>query len=200
VIRKTWSGVKIILMSASDITLYGERDEIIHKARVNGACHLLCKPFGLKLLKEIVHRTLSEDHHDGWSRENFVVEHKRNAERKEWSKRFYFSSSVIRDGEIKRLSFPAESVNISDDGMELITACCLQPADIISFADNDLGRKEGVVVWSNLLDDQQQYRVGIFLLAISSCCDFSLPRQGRMGCRTVSARGGQRAPQASRAA
>ncbi|MHB8791440.1 MAG: response regulator [Desulfobulbaceae bacterium] len=161
VIRNAWPGMKIILMTANDITLYEDSDEVIHKAKSNGACHLLCKPFNLKLLKEVVLRTLREDSDDAWFGENFVVGATRNAERKPWRKQLNFFSSVIRDGEIQRLNFPAESVNIGDDGIELITSCYLQPADIISFDDDDLGgRKEGVVVWSSILDEQR-YRVDI---------------------------------------
>lgn len=161
VIRNAWPGMKIILMTANDITLYEDSDEVIRKAKSNGACHLLCKPFNLKLLKEVVLRTLREDSGDAWFGENFVVGATRNAERKPWRKQLYFSSSVIRDGEIQRLNFPAESVNIGDDGIELITSCYLQPADIVSFDDDDLGgRKEGVVVLSSILDDQR-YRVDI---------------------------------------
>lgn len=159
-IRSAWPGMKIILMSANDIALYEDPDGVIHKARSNGACHLLCKPFNLKLLKDIVLRTLREDCGDAWFTENFVVGAIRNAERKPWRKILSFSSSVIRDGAIQRLNFPAESVNLGDDGLELITTCYLEPADIVSFDDEDLGRKEGVVVRSSILDDQR-YKVDI---------------------------------------
>lgn len=160
-IRNTWPGMKIILMTANDITLYEDSDKVIHKAKSNGASHLLCKPFNLKLLKEVVLRALREDFDDTWLEGNFVVGATRNAERKPWRKQLYFSSSIIKDGKIRRLNFPAESVNIGDDGIELITPCSLRPADIVSFNDDDLGgRKEGVVVWSSILDDQR-YRVDI---------------------------------------
>mgnify|MGYP003780359975 CR=1 FL=1 len=41
-VRDHWPDIKIILMSANDITFYDNLPEIIDKARANGACHILC--------------------------------------------------------------------------------------------------------------------------------------------------------------
>lgn len=160
VVRNSWPDMKIILMTANDLTVYDNEDEIIHKAKTCGACHLLCKPFDTKLLKDVVFHALEEDDGAAWFRENFLIRNKRMAKRKTWCKKINFSLSVIKDGEIKRLNFPAESVNISEDGIELITACLLKPAEIVSFDDDDLGRKNGMVIWSSQLDDQR-YAAGI---------------------------------------
>jgi DNA-binding response OmpR family regulator len=160
VIRNTWPLIKIILMSANDFTLYGGTDEIIHQARTNGASHLLRKPFCLKSLKKIVSQLLGGHGDDDGDRNNFLIGTKRKAERKAWSKTIHFSRKLIRDGEIRRLNFPAESVNITKYGILLITTCLLSPTDIVSFDDENLGQKVGVVIWCNQLDDRR-YRVGI---------------------------------------
>ena len=59
----------------------------------------------------------------------------------------------INDGEVRRIIVPAESKDISDDGIGLITPRPLKKNQIISF-DEDMERKSGVVVWSSLLHDQ----------------------------------------------
>lgn len=159
-IRNSWPNMRIILMTATDITLYHNPEEIIHKAKKNGASHLLCKPFELQLLKDVVYNILQDNCDDSWYKENFVICNKRMATRKKWCKKINFSVKVIKDGGVKRLHYPAESVNISDDGIELITAYLLKPAEVVCFDDDDLGRKEGLVIWSNRIDDQR-YMAGI---------------------------------------
>jgi CheY-like chemotaxis protein len=159
VIKNVGPDMKIILMTTNDITASDDADEIIDKAKTNGARHLLCKPFDLKLMKDVVCHTMSEDCGEAWFREHFLIRDKRMAKRKSWCKTINYSSSVIKDGEIKRLNFPAESVNMSEDGIELITACLLKPAEIVSF-DDELGRKDGRVIWSSQLADQR-YAAGI---------------------------------------
>jgi hypothetical protein len=62
--------------------------------------------------------------------------------------------SIIMDGEVKRSIFPAESVNINEDGVEIITPCSLKPQQVISF-DEALEKKSGVVVWSNRTGDNR---------------------------------------------
>ena len=51
VVRDLCPDIKIILMTAGDITLDDELNENIQKAKANGVCHFLCKPFDLDELK-----------------------------------------------------------------------------------------------------------------------------------------------------
>lgn len=154
-IRDRWPDIKIILMTACDITLYENFIEIIDTAKSNGVCHLLCKPFDLRKLREVVSHALCEDGHDDWCGENFIVnDARRSSTRKKWCKNFNFSMNEIKDGEVKRSSFPAESININDDGIVIMTPCSLKPMQVISF-DETLDQKSGVVVWSSLLEDNR---------------------------------------------
>ena len=60
-VRELCPEMKIILMTASDITLDNELNENIQKAKANGACHFLCKPFNLDELKNVIARVLRKD-------------------------------------------------------------------------------------------------------------------------------------------
>ncbi|MCL7487987.1 MAG: response regulator [Desulfobulbaceae bacterium] len=159
-IRDRWPDIKILLMTACDITLYENFTELIDIARSNGACHLLCKPFDLKQLREVISHALCEDGHDDWCEESFIInDARRSSTRKKWCKKFNFSMSEIKDGEVKRSIFPAESININSDGVVIITSCSLKPMQVISF-DEALDQKSGVVVWSSLLEDNR-YKAGV---------------------------------------
>jgi CheY-like chemotaxis protein len=162
VIRHFCPETKIFLMTASDISLDDDFDENIQKAKTNGASHLLSKPFNLKQLKEFIFHALREDGNGGnddWFKESFGVNTRRMVKRKKWIERIHFFMNEINEGEVKRMVFLAESEDISDEGIGLITPCPLKTNHVISF-DEDLGKKSGVVVWSRLLDDQR-CRAGI---------------------------------------
>jgi hypothetical protein len=109
----------------------------------------------LRKLREVVSHALCEEGHDDWCGENFIVnDARRRLPRKKWCQKFNFSMNEIRDGVVKRSSFPAESININDDGIVIMTPCSLKPMQVISF-DEGLDQKSGVVVWSSLLEDNR---------------------------------------------
>lgn len=60
-IREQWPEMMIILMTTCDISPHEEINEYILQAEKNGASHLLCKPFDLQQLKDIVAHGLNED-------------------------------------------------------------------------------------------------------------------------------------------
>ncbi len=162
VIKHFCPEMKIILMSADDITLDSDLDGNIKKAKKNGADHFLSKPFDLKQLKKFIFHVLNEGdnvNNDGWFMESYGVKKKRRMVRKKRIERIHFSMNEINDGEVRRIIVPAESKDISDDGIGLIIPRPLKKNQIISF-DEDMERKSGVVVWSSLLHDQR-CRVGI---------------------------------------
>lgn len=160
IIRRKWPTIKIIQMTASDITNEKNLEVLIKKAKENGICHILCKPFDLVQLKEIVSYTLDGDGSDSWYTENFIInDARRNTQRRTWNKKFHFFMSRIKDGQVKREVYPAESLNINENGVVIITPCTLKPTQVISF-DETLEKKSGVVVWSDVLDDEL-YKAGI---------------------------------------
>jgi two-component system, response regulator, stage 0 sporulation protein F len=162
VIRDFCPKIKIILMTTSDLALDDAMNENIRKAKANGACNFLCKPFDLKQLRGVIASVLRENGGKEVAdrfEQDFAVRTRRRETRKKWPARINFFMSVINGGEVKRRIFPAETVDVSEDGVGLITPCPLKPTQVISF-DETLGRRSGVVVWSNLLDDRR-CRAGI---------------------------------------
>jgi CheY-like chemotaxis protein len=162
VIKDFCPKIKIILMTTSDIIPDEVMYENIRKAMANGACNFLCKPFDLKQLREVIAGALWENGGKGAddrSEQDFAVRTRRREPRRKWPVRINFFMSVINGGEVKRRIFPAETVDISEDGVGLVTPCPLKPTQVISF-DETLERRSGVVVWSSLLDDHR-CRAGI---------------------------------------
>lgn len=162
VIKDFCPKIKIILMTTSDIALDDAMSENVQRAMAIGACQFLPKPFDLKQLREVIFGVLggdgATDGEDGFA-QRFAVKTRRREPRQQWPARINFFMSVINDGQVKRRIFPAETVDISEDGIGLITPCPLKPTQIISF-DESLDRRSGVVVWSSLIDDQR-CRAGI---------------------------------------
>jgi CheY-like chemotaxis protein len=162
VIKDFCPKIKIILMTTSDIIPDEVMNENIRKAMANGACNFLCKPFDLKQLREVIAGALwgnGGKGADDRSEQDFAVRTRRREPRRKWPVRINFFMSVINGGEVKRRIFPAETVDISEDGIGLVTPCPLKPTQVISF-DETLNRRSGVVVWSSLLDDRR-CRAGI---------------------------------------
>ena len=156
-IRDTCPEMKIIMMTSSDSDLNDDLNEKINNAKEKKTCHFLCKPFDLSQLKDVIFRVLKEDSDDqtvDWFEENFAIISRRRVERKKMSKKIDFCVSMINDGQVKRRTFTAETVDISDDGIGLLSPYPLKPSDVISF-DENVGRKSGVVVWSSILNGQQ---------------------------------------------
>ena len=156
-IRATCPKMKIIMMTSSDSDLGDDLNEKINNAREKKACHFLCKPFDLSQLKDVIFRVLQENSDDetiSWFEENFAIISRRRVERKKMSQKIDFCVSIINDGEVKRKTFTAETVDISDDGIGLLSPYPLKASDVLSF-DENVGRKSGVVVWSSMFNGQQ---------------------------------------------
>ena len=96
---------------------------------------------------------------DDWFEESMAVISRRRVERKKWSRKIDYSVSVISGGEVRRRLFPAESIDLGDDGIGLLSLYPLKTGEVVSFSE-DLENKSGVVVWSNMLDEHQ-CRAGI---------------------------------------
>jgi len=150
------------MMTASFIVQDDELRKQVDEAMNNGACYFIYKPFDLRQLKEVVSRVLKNgrdfnngDHFD----ESSSVITQRRMQRKKFTDEINFYIRVIDGGEIKRWSSRAESVDINDDGIGLVTRYPLKASQIISF-DEDLQKKSGVVVWSRMLDNHK-CRAGI---------------------------------------
>jgi len=161
-VRDLCPEMKIILMTASDITLDDDLNENIQKAKAKGACHFLCKPFDLGELKDVLSRVLQKDIPDDngdWFEESLAVISRRRVERKKWSTKLDFFVSVISEGEVRRRAFSAESIDLGDDGIGLLSLYPLKTNEVVSFGA-DMGHKSGVVVWSNMLDEHR-CRAGI---------------------------------------
>jgi len=154
-IRDFCPGIKFILMTSDYVALNDELRQNIAKAEATGEFHLLPKPFGLTQLNEAVLRALKNK--DGVGKcdkitETFSGISRRQLERTQWHESIHFSMSTISDGQVKRMTYAAEIVDITDNGIGLTTSCPLKPNQVISF-DEGLERKTGVVLWSCLLDD-----------------------------------------------
>ena len=67
--------------------------------------------------------------------------------------------SVIERGNYTRKSFEARTVDISEDGIGLLTPHPLNESQIISF-DERVDNRTGVVVWSKMIDEEN-CRVGV---------------------------------------
>jgi len=151
-LRSHWPEMEIILMTAGDRDLEGK----LTRVRKKWPCHLLYKPFGLQHLKDALTHALNENDKGRAvvrSKSGFVGPDRRRVERISWFKDILFSISVINDGEVRRRTFQAKSLNICEHGMVMVTPCLLKPDQVLSF-DKELGHRSGVVVWSSLLEDQ----------------------------------------------
>jgi len=161
-IRDLCPDMKIIMMTASDIGLDDKSNEDMQEAKAKETCHFLCKPFDIDELKHIIARVIWQDGPvagDGWFEAGRAVISRRRVERKTWSRKIDFSVSVISEGEVMRKVFAAESIDLGDDGIGLLSLYPLKKGEIVSFAD-DLEHKSGIVVWSSMLDEHQ-CRAGI---------------------------------------
>ena len=159
VIKDVCPKTKIIVMTASFIVQDEDINKHIDDAMRNGACYFIYKPFDLRQLKDVVARVLwdKEDlsrNNGARIEEDAAVLTQRKLQRKEYCNEIYFFISIINDGEVKRWRTRAESVDINDDGIGLVTTYPLRVSQIIGF-DEDLQKKSGVVVWSRMLEDQK---------------------------------------------
>jgi DNA-binding response OmpR family regulator len=164
IIKDICPKTKIIVMTASFIVKDEEINKHISDAMRNGACYFIYKPFDLRQLKEVVARVMGDENRDkkengaGMDEEASVLS-QRKQQRKACCDTIHFYVSVINDGEVKRWRTQAETVDISDDGIGIVTSYPLKESQIIGF-DEALQKKSGVVVWSRMMENQK-CRAGI---------------------------------------
>lgn len=162
IIKDICPKIQIIVMTASFIDQNSEFSDQINEAMLSGACYFIYKPFDLRQLKDIVSRIIWDDGDFNYGvrfDENNPGITQRKLKRRQFTDKIHFFINVIDQGEVKRWSTQAESVDINEDGIGLVTAYPLKTSQIIGF-DEDLEKKSGVVVWSRMVDNQQ-CRAGI---------------------------------------
>jgi DNA-binding response OmpR family regulator len=153
IIKDICPETKVIIMTAS-CTDSDDLSENITLAIKNGACQFIPKPFNLGEIPDIVERAMKDENnfHTGFRFvDNTFVEKKRKSPRVPYHESINFFMTVIDQGESKRWTMQAKSVDISDRGIGLLTNYPLKESQIISFGD-DLANKMGVVVWSTMFD------------------------------------------------
>ena len=155
IIKEICPKTKVIIMTASYVNC-NDLSENIKVAIKNGACHFIPKPFNLCEVTDIVERVLknNDNFHTGFRFVgNSFVKKKRKFPRTPYYESINFFITVIDQGETKRWTLQAKSVDISDSGIGLLTNYPLKESQVISFGD-DLANKTGVVVWSTMFDSK----------------------------------------------
>lgn len=155
-IKDSCPKTKVIIMTASYVNCNDNLSENIKLAMKNGACQFIPKPFNLCEMTDIVERALqnTEDFHTGFRFiDNSFVQKKRKFPRAPYYETIDFFTTVIDQGETKRRTIQAKSVDISTSGIGLLTDYPLKESQVISFGD-DLAHKSGVVVWSTMYESK----------------------------------------------
>ncbi len=150
-IRNICPETKIIVMTASHI----DDDELssnIKEAAENGACHFLAKPFALNEVREIIHQALHNEDFQTKMRfsDNNFVRRTRKFTRRPHSQPLALAMNVIGEGKTHRWSTEAESFDISEGGVGLLSNHPLPVSQVLSLKSTTL-EKTGVVVWSRML-------------------------------------------------
>ena len=156
IIKEICPKTKVIIMTASFVDCDDELSENIQHAMQNGACHFIPKPFNLRDVTDVVDRALKDEDkfHTGFRLAgNSFVQKKRKFPRAPYSETINLFMTVIDQGEVKRWSLQAKSVDISNGGIGLLTNYPLRESQVVSFGE-DLGNKTGVVVWSTMSDNE----------------------------------------------
>lgn len=156
IIKETCPETKVIVMTASYVNCDDDLSENIREAINQGVCHFIPKPFNLCEITDIVERALmnNDNFHTGFRFiENSFVKKKRKVSRTPYNQTIKFFMTVIDQGETKRWTLQAKSVDISDSGIGLMTDFPLKESQVISFGE-DLAHKTGVVVWSTMFDSK----------------------------------------------
>ena len=161
VIKEMCPGTKVIIMTASYVDS-AELSENNSRAIANGASHFISKPFNLCDISEVVQQVLTggENFHANFSFTGNGFEKKsRKKDRKRYNENIFFQMSIIEQGDYTRKSLEARTVDISDDGIGLVTPHPLKESQIISFNEK-VENRTGVVVWSKMIDEEN-CRVGV---------------------------------------
>lgn len=85
---------------------------------------------------------------------------KRQFERRPFVGTIGYSVSVLEFRELKRLNLRAETVDISEAGLGIITDYPLEPGHVLRFSSG-IDQKAGIVSWAMKITDNGRYRVGV---------------------------------------
>lgn len=152
---------RVIIMSASYFNS-ADVSEDLQEATSNGACQFVAKPFSLCEITELVRKVLEQDEDleaglrltgSGFG------QCRREIKRRVFTDPISFSMTLIVEGETRRMTFQAKAVDLSEEGVGLLTDFPLKISQIVGFKA-ELGNRSGVVVWSEVLDEQT-YRAGV---------------------------------------
>lgn len=155
-IKDSCPKTKVIIMTASYVNCNDDLSENIKLAMKNGACHFIPKPFNLCEMTDIVERVLrdKDNFHTGFRFiNNSFVQKKRKFPRAPYYETIDFYTTIIDQGETKRRTLQAKSVDISTSGIGLLSDYPLKESQVISFGE-DLANRTGVVVWSTLYESK----------------------------------------------
>jgi CheY-like chemotaxis protein len=161
VIREMCPETRIIIMTASYID-FAELNGNYREAVTNGASQFIPKPFNLCDIREVVDQVLrGEEDVDKtlFLIGNGALKKSRKHPRKLCNEKVCFTMSVIDEGSISRKLLEARVVDISDNGIGLLTRCPLKESQVIGF-DEKNENKTGVVTWSEMIDEDN-CRVGV---------------------------------------
>jgi len=166
-IKEVSPATKIIIMTGS------EPDDTTMRFIQENASLFLSKPFDLDLVKGSVEKILQgretlfrNNVHAYRDYESFVkwlTNDKRRSERKFTAKAIAFSTDTLHtmsDRSLDKVRLNAEVLDISDNGMGMLTTSALAPGNVITF-NNIKEQVAGVVRWSMIADRGDLYRVGI---------------------------------------
>ena len=153
IIKQSCPQTKVIIMTAS----YMGDDELsanIKQAAQNGACHFITKPFDLGEIKDILQQALHDKNFHTGIRftDNTFVKKTRKFCRRTHTQQLDISMTIVGEDETQRWHTDARSVDISADGIGVVSRCPLRVSQIIRFRA-DLAEKTGIVVWSTMQDD-----------------------------------------------
>lgn len=154
IIEEICPKTKVAIMTA-DCLDYPDLSNDICDVIEKGACHFIVKPFELCDVVDVVRQLLFEeqDSQEGFRfTGNGFAKKTRKNHRSPFYRNFRFQMTVIHQGESKRLSIDAKSIDVSDGGVGLMTTYPLKTSQVIGFGE-DLDRRTGVVAWSSMIDD-----------------------------------------------
>ena len=161
VIREMCPKTRIIIMTTSYID-FAELNGKYKEAVANGASQFIPRPFNLCDIREVVEQVLRGE--EDVDKTFFFIgdgalEKSRKRPRKLCNEKVCFKMSVIDEGGISRKLLEARTVDISDNGIGLLTRFPLKKSQVISF-DEKNENKTGVVTWSEMIDEDN-CRVGV---------------------------------------
>ncbi|MBU0968646.1 MAG: response regulator [Proteobacteria bacterium] len=152
---------KVVIMSASYFNS-ATISEDLQQATSNGACRFVAKPFSLCEITEVVRTLLDQDkdfHAEFRSTGSVFGKGGREIQRRGFTDPITFSMTLIVEGETRRMSFQAKGLDLSEEGIGLLTDFPLKISQIIGF-EAELNNRSGVVIWSEVVDEQT-YRAGV---------------------------------------